>query len=36
MHIGRNPQKFNMMLEGSEVSFERMMVIAEALGIGYE
>lgn len=35
MHIGRNPHKFNMM-QGNKVSFEGMMVIADALSVGYE
>lgn len=34
--IGQTPQNFNKKLKRGTVSFEEMMVIAEALGVGYE
>lgn len=34
--IGQTPQKFNKKLKRGTVSFEEMMAIAEALGVGYE
>lgn len=34
--IGQTPQNFNKKLKRGTVSFEEMMAIAEALGIGYE
>lgn len=34
--IGQTPQNFNKKLKRGTVSFEEMMAIAEALGVGYE
>ena len=34
--IGQTPQNFNKKLQRGTVSFEEMMKIAEALGVGYE
>jgi transcriptional regulator with XRE-family HTH domain len=34
--IGQTPQNFNKKLKRGTVSFEEMMEIAEALGVGYE
>ena len=34
--IGQTPQNFNKKLQRGTVSFEEMMRIAEALGVGYE
>ena len=34
--IGQTPQNFNKKLQRVTVSFEEMMKIAEALGVGYE
>lgn len=34
--IGQTPQNFNKKLQRGTVSFEEMMEIAEALGVGYE
>lgn len=34
--IGQSPQNFNKKLKRGTVSFEEMMAIAEALGVGYE
>lgn len=34
--IGQTPQNFNKKLKRGTVSFEEMMTIAEALGVGYE
>ena len=34
--IGQSPQNFNKKLQRGTVSFEEMMKIAEALGVGYE
>lgn len=34
--IGQTPQNFNKKLKRGTVSFEEMMMIADALGIGYE
>lgn len=34
--IGQTPQNFNKKLKRGTVSFEEMMVIAEALDVGYE
>ena len=34
--IGQTPQNFNKKLQRGIVSFEEMMKIAEALGVGYE
>lgn len=34
--IGQTPQNFNKKLQRDTVSFKEMMVIAEALGVGYE
>ena len=34
--IGQTPQNFNKKLKRGTVSFEEMMDIAEALGVGYE
>jgi transcriptional regulator with XRE-family HTH domain len=34
--IGQTPQNFNKKLKRGTVSFEEMMVIAEAMGVGYE
>lgn len=34
--IGQTPQNFNKKLKRGTVSFEEMMKIAEALGVGYE
>lgn len=34
--IGQTPQNFNKKLKRGTVSFEEMMVIARALGVGYE
>lgn len=34
--IGQTPQSFNKKLKRGTVSFEEMMDIAEALGVGYE
>lgn len=34
--IGQTPQNFNKKLRRGTVSFEEMMAIAEALGVGYE
>ena len=34
--IGQSPQNFNKKLKHGTVSFEKMMAIAEALGVGYE
>ncbi len=33
--IGQTPQNFNKKLKRGTVSFEEMMAIAEALGVGY-
>ena len=34
--IGQTPQNFNKKLKRGTVSFDEMMVIAEALNVGYE
>ncbi len=34
--IGQTPQNFNKKLKRGTVSFEEMVAIAEALGVGYE
>lgn len=34
--IGQTPQNFNKKLKRGTVSFEEMLEIAEALGVGYE
>ncbi|WP_041139201.1 helix-turn-helix domain-containing protein [Beduini massiliensis] len=34
--IGQTPQNFNKKLQRGTVSFEEMMEIAKALGVGYE
>lgn len=34
--IGQPPQNFNKKLKCGTVSFEEMLAIAEALGVGYE
>ena len=34
--IGQTPQNYNKKLQRGTVSFEEMMRIAEALGVGYE
>ncbi len=34
--IGQTPQNFNKKLKRGTVSFEEMMAIAKALGVGYE
>ena len=34
--IGQTPQNFNKKLQRGTVTFEEMMKIAEALGVGYE
>ena len=34
--IGQTPQNVNKKLQRGTVSFEEMMAIAEALGVGYE
>lgn len=34
--IDQTPQNFNKKLKRGTVSFDEMMVIAEALGVGYE
>lgn len=34
--IGQTPQNFNKKLKRGTVSFEEMLAIAEALGVGYE
>ena len=34
--IGQTPQNFNKKLKRGTVSFEEMMTIAEAVGVGYE
>ena len=34
--IGQSPQNFNNKLKRGTVSFEEMMEIAEAVGVGYE
>mgnify|MGYP000822413341 FL=1 len=34
--IGQTPQNFNKKLKRGTVSFEEMMAIAEAMGVGYE
>lgn len=34
--IGQTPQNFNKKLKRGTVSFEEMMAIAEAVGVGYE
>lgn len=34
--IGQTPQNFNKKLKRGTVSFEEMMEIAEAVGVGYE
>lgn len=34
--IGQTPQNFNKKLKRGTISFEEMMAIAEALGVGYE
>ena len=34
--IGQTPQNFNKKLKRGTVSFEEMIAIAEALGVGYE
>lgn len=34
--IGQTPQNFNKKLQRGTVSFEEMMRIVEALGVGYE
>lgn len=34
--IGQTPHNFNKKLRRGTVSFEEMMAIAEALGVGYE
>lgn len=34
--IGQTPQNFNKKLKRGTVSFEEMMSIAEAMGVGYE
>lgn len=34
--IGQTPQNFNKKLQRGTVSFEEMMEIAEALGVGYK
>ena len=34
--IGQTPQNFNKKLKRGTVSFEKMMTIAEVLGVGYE
>lgn len=34
--IGQTPQNFNKKLKRETVSFKEMMVIAEALDVGYE
>lgn len=34
--IGQTPQNFNKKLQRGTISFEEMMKIAEALGVGYE
>lgn len=34
--IGQTPQNFNKKLQRRTVSFEEMMEIAEAVGVGYE
>ncbi len=34
--IGQSPQNFNKKLKRGTVSFEEMMEIAEAVGVGYE
>lgn len=34
--IGQTPPNFNKKLKRGTVSFEEMMAIAEALGVGYE
>lgn len=34
--IGQTPQNFNKKLKRGTVSFEEMVTIAEALGVGYE
>ncbi len=34
--IGQTPQNFNKKLKRGTVSFEEMMMIAEALSVGYE
>lgn len=34
--IGQTPQNFNKKLKRGTVSFEEMVVIAEAVGVGYE
>jgi transcriptional regulator with XRE-family HTH domain len=34
--IGQTPQNFNKKLKRGTISFEEMMAIAEALGVGYD
>lgn len=34
--IGQTPQKFNKKLKRGTVSFDEMVEIAEAVGVGYE
>lgn len=34
--IGQTPQNFNKKLKREKVSFDEMMEITEALGVGYE
>ena len=34
--IGQTPQNFNKKLKRGTISFEEMVAIAEALGVGYE
>lgn len=34
--IGQTPQNFNKKLKRGTVSFEEMMIIAGAMGVGYE
>lgn len=34
--IGQTPQNFNKKLKRGTISFEEMIAIAEALGVGYE
>lgn len=35
-HIGQTPQNFNKKLKRGTVSFDEMVEIAEAVGVGYE